>query len=121
MTRSRFTTPIALAGVLSLACGPAFAQQIGAPPAQPRRDVGKGVIELPTKNLVAGFTAPASSANGGLPVLPNFPEPAADNPAVPPGKVHWHVTFEEACQAAQKSGKPVLLFQMLGRLDQQFC
>lgn len=45
----------------------------------------------------------------------------SSNPAVAPGKVKWHSDFDTACQAAKKSGKPVLLFQMLGRLDQEFC
>jgi len=45
----------------------------------------------------------------------------AANPIVAPGKVNWHPTFEAACQASAKSGKPVFLFQMLGRLDQEFC
>jgi len=43
------------------------------------------------------------------------------NPKVQPGKVHWHASFESACKAAKKSGKPVLLFQMMGKLDDQFC
>ncbi len=46
---------------------------------------------------------------------------AAANPAFAPGKVRWHPTFEAACAAAAKSGKPVFLFQMLGRLDQELC
>jgi hypothetical protein len=40
---------------------------------------------------------------------------------VPPGKVEWHADFATACRAARDSGKPVLLFQMMGRLDHQFC
>jgi hypothetical protein len=37
------------------------------------------------------------------------------------GLVRWHATFRAACEAAGHSGKPVLLFQLLGRLDQEFC
>jgi hypothetical protein len=44
-----------------------------------------------------------------------------DNPAVEPGKVKWHRDFDTACKAAEKSGKPVFLFQMMGKLDDQFC
>jgi hypothetical protein len=44
-----------------------------------------------------------------------------DNPPVPPGKVRWHASFADAQAAAQRSGKPVLLFHMLGQLDRQFC
>lgn len=77
----------------------------GLAPAQPRAKAPptKKVIELPTKKLIAA--APAA---------------AAANPAVKPGDVTWHPSFAAARAAAQKSGKPVLLFQMLGRLDQEF-
>jgi hypothetical protein len=35
--------------------------------------------------------------------------------------VNWHADFASACAAGRSSGKPVFLFQMLGRLDQKFC
>ena len=44
-----------------------------------------------------------------------------ENPGVAPGKILWHKDFEAACDSARKSGKPVLLFQMMGRLDEKFC
>lgn len=43
------------------------------------------------------------------------------NPAVEPGKVRWHASVADACAAAQKSRKPVLVLHMMGRLDRQFC
>ena len=43
------------------------------------------------------------------------------NPYVRPGLVNWHTDFDIACAISRKSGKPVLLFQMLGELDQKFC
>ena len=46
---------------------------------------------------------------------------AAKNPTVEPGKVKWHKSLADAQAAAQKSGKPVLLFHMMGQLDKQFC
>lgn len=49
------------------------------------------------------------------------PDRSADNPAVAPGKVRWHDSFAQAQAASKQSGKPVLLFQMMGRLDRQFC
>ncbi len=49
------------------------------------------------------------------------PAVAFNNPKVEPGKVKWHGTPEEAMRAAQTSGKPILLFQMMGRLDDRFC
>jgi len=45
---------------------------------------------------------------------------ADDNPHVEPGKVHWHDDFAAACTAAKKSGKPVMLFHLMGQLDQKF-
>ncbi|HEY7152986.1 MAG TPA: hypothetical protein VH575_03405 [Gemmataceae bacterium] len=75
------------------------------------RDFGKGVIEIPTKQLLAANTVPAAVPPG----------PAFVNPKVEPGKVRWHNDFDAACRAAKKSGKPVLLFQMMGKLDEGFC
>ena len=43
------------------------------------------------------------------------------NPKVKPGEVAWHSNFSAACDASKQSGKPVLLFQLLGKLDDQFC
>ena len=40
---------------------------------------------------------------------------------VAPGKVHWHESLAAAIQAAKASKKPVLHFQLLGRLDQELC
>jgi hypothetical protein len=64
----------------------------------------KRVIERPTKAAVAN-TAPATS----------------ENPTVAPGLVKWHKTFADAQKAAETSGRPVLLFHMMGELDKQFC
>ncbi len=72
-------------------------------------------------------------AAGVASVLPGQQAPAAatkekkapagtfDNPKVPAGKVAWHADLATACAAAKKSGKPVLLFHMMGRLDDRFC
>ena len=88
---------------------PQMSSQPPAAPAKPDVDYTKKWIELPAKSLLAE-TAPA-------------PRPAvvdADNLWVEPGKVKWHKSFADARAAAVNSGKPVLLFQMMGRLDQQF-
>ncbi len=69
-------------------------------------DKRKSKIERPTKALIARKTAPAS---------------AFVNPKVAPGKVRWHATFAAARAASTKSKKPVLLFHLLGKLDDQFC
>ncbi|HEY9772356.1 MAG TPA: hypothetical protein V6C81_00950 [Planktothrix sp.] len=44
-----------------------------------------------------------------------------DNPRVVPGLVKWHSSFDEAKKASASSGKPILLFEMLGNLDDKFC
>jgi hypothetical protein len=43
------------------------------------------------------------------------------NKNVPPGLVTWRKDFATACSLSQRSGKPVLLFQMMGKLDDEFC
>jgi hypothetical protein len=68
-------------------------------------------IEPAVKNVVVG-TAPATT--------PTAPSNAI-NPTVEPGKVKWHKSMADAQAAAEKSGKPVLLFHMMGQLDKQFC
>ena len=60
------------------------------------------------------------------PLLGTVADPAAplspsENPAVDPGRVAWHPNLETAREASVESGRPVLLFQLLGRLDQEFC
>ena len=58
-----------------------------------------------------------------VPRLGGFPTGGAD-PAdrrVRPGNVHWHRDFGGACAAARASGKPVMHFFMMGRLDQEHC
>ena len=86
-----FTAPLIVAGSLLAAEGPV--------------PVGKRVIEMAPKAVVAA-AAPAD---------------ATMNPTVEAGKVKWHPTLEAAQAAAKNSGKSVLLFQMMGHLDKQFC
>ena len=81
---------------------------VAADPPPVRRDARKLEIEGPTEALLALRSALAAQST-------------SDNPKVQPGKVKWHGNFADACAAAQKSGKPVLLFQMMGKLDDQFC
>jgi hypothetical protein len=82
-----------------------------AAPAKPA-DFSKTLrIEPAVSGLVAG-TAPAST-----PASLSSP----NNPTVEPGKVKWHKSLADAQAAAGKSGKPVLLFHMMGQLDKQFC
>ena len=79
-----------------------------------------------TLGLAGAATAIATGADrqAGPGSVPK-PSPGAvaerDNPRVEPGLVKWHASFADAQAAAQKSGKPVLLFHMMGQLDRQFC
>jgi len=73
------------------------------PAQEPGRDFGKALVELPLERALAPSPAPSAPRR------------------VPPGLVRWHADFEAACAAARSSGKPVLLFQLLGRLDEEFC
>ena len=38
-----------------------------------------------------------------------------------PVRVRWHADFAAACAASEQSHKPVLLLQMMGRLDERLC
>jgi hypothetical protein len=74
-------------------------------------------------NLLLSATILAMTAAASLAQPPTAPAPRpaeTDNPTVEPGKVKWHKSFADAKAAAADSGKPILLFQMMGRLDQQF-
>ncbi len=84
-----------------------FSQEKGAKIA----DLTKSVrIEKPASTILANHSSGVSNT-------------AKDfvNPKVQPGKVNWHLSWEKACDAAKKSKKPVLLFEMMGKLDDQFC
>jgi hypothetical protein len=75
-------------------------------------DVSKMGIEMPTQELLAKNTASAPPGAAASPFT---------NPRVQPGKVRWHATVEQANAASAASGKPVLIFSMMGRLDEKFC
>src|SRR5438128_2200681 len=109
MKRSRmflFLTGLGLAAAALVALRATAGDQV-----KPRLDRSKGeVVEKPATALVAEKSAVVATRAG-----------AGENPSVRPGNVTWHADFARARAASAKSGKPVLLFQMLGRLDQQFC
>ena len=71
--------------------------------------------------LAAGADRHTPAEAGALAPTPRVAQAAEDNPRVEPGLVKWHASFADARAAAEKSGKPVLLFHMMGRLDRQFC
>jgi hypothetical protein len=110
MTRTRCFTIVA--GLSGLALLTAFADRgrgDDTPKPKPADRTKKEVIEKPTAAIVASSSAPAA------------PKEDPANPKVKPGDVKWHASFAEACKVAEKSGKPVLLFQLMGKLDDQFC
>lgn len=81
--------------------------------------------------LAAGFIAggldAANTSAQAIPVVgvtsvaKPIPVVEPDGPAIEPGKVRWHSSVEAALAVARRSGKPVLVFHMMGRLDKQFC
>ena len=90
-------------GVLgaALAVAPAFAQDAAnARPRAASADMRKMVVELPIKKAIG---------------VPEEKHGAVDM------KVRWHESFAAAVNAAKASGRPVLLFQLLGKLDDEFC
>ena len=75
-----------------------------------RRDVSKKIFEAPVRKLIKGW---------GKHTKPDLHK-IVDNPKTQPGLVQWHQNWEQALRASTNSGKPVLLFQLLGNLDQRF-
>lgn len=76
-----------------------------------------------TAGLALGSGAVAlTRPTPGAPAVPVAAvAPSADNPSVAPGLVKWHPSFAAAQDAARRSGRPVLVFHMMGQLDKQFC
>jgi hypothetical protein len=94
--------------------------------AQERMDMRKSFIEVPLKTTINPNFKPSMKTDQIRPARPVFEErviSVTDKGVakVAPGKVCWHKDFDEAKRAAAVSGKPVLMFAMLGRLDDKFC
>lgn len=88
------------------------------------KDLAKSVIELPAKHVLL----PSNDGMAGLVAAPLARAVAAEgsgekpfNPRVAPGLVKWHPDLDTAKRAAGVSRKPVLLVQVLGDLDHEFC
>jgi hypothetical protein len=71
-------------------------------------------------SLAAGAVALAGG-HAAATTSPGVAPADRENRRVRPGRVTWHEDFAAACAASERSGKPVLLFQMMGRMDQKFC
>lgn len=76
-------------------------------------DVGTEPAKLANPEIVS----PAKSVESSKPAVK--PQPTTEK--VEPGKVRWHKAVQTAMDASKRTGKPVLLFQMMGRLDDRFC
>lgn len=92
-----------------------------APPTAPGRDPEAGdrtkvVLIEPAAEAIVRGSQPLDRAALQEPTV----VPEADNPAVKPGKVNWHEDVAAAIAAAKISRKPVLVFHLLGELDQRF-
>jgi hypothetical protein len=88
-------------------------------PQQPAADISKWKMEWPAKHVLAAQPAPADVRKMAIEspakaVIAKSTSPEFLNPKVEPGKVHWHGDLVTACEAAKKSGKPVLLFHLMG-------
>lgn len=81
------------------------------------------VIEKPVTEIVADETTSDESRQPNelfSEEIASDEKPLDDNPKVEPGMVQWHESFDKAKEAATASGKPVLLFHLMGQLDQRF-
>lgn len=86
-----------------------------------RKTAAEGGVERLLRDARSGASETGRSQDG--PAQPAGADGPADaeNPYVLPGKVRWHDAVANARHAAGITGKPVLVFQLLGRLDQEFC
>ncbi|HUE72209.1 MAG TPA: hypothetical protein VMP01_15100 [Pirellulaceae bacterium] len=76
----------------------------------------RAVIEPAAEAIVRGTQPPDAAAAEESTAA----TVADDNPRVEPGKVQWHDGVDAAITAAKSSGKPILVFHLLGELDQRF-
>ena len=82
----------------------------------------KSAIEPPLERVLHR-SGPMSWSQPFVPARPvkaSMAEPT-NTGRVRPGLVSWRPDFANACRASAQSGKPVLLFQMMGNLDKEFC
>ena len=118
MARTRLVSSISgLAMLLTLVVSPASGD--GQPPPMRHDITPKGHVEATAKTILAN----TAGLSVGTPAVTNVNAivPPSDNPKVQPGLVRWHRTMADACAAAKRTGKPVLLFQLMGNLDERFC
>ncbi len=143
---SRTLKNLALVAILAgtVAGAPLQAQEQPSFKYRPRdiRDMSKMRIEMPVKGIIGNFREPlaadvkpvekreiqraskpansqaAAKTLGSSQKSGNKHQPSEK---VEPGKVRWHKAIQTAMDASRESHKPVLLFQMMGHLDDRFC
>ena len=94
----------------------------------------KGAVEGTIKNIISVKSAPLSALDAlrpeaevqprlkpGSGVQSSTTENRLEGKHVQPGLVNWSTDTKTAFRNARKSKKPVLIFQMIGRLDDEFC
>lgn len=96
----------------------------------------KGAVEGTIKNLISNKSAPLGEENLTRPDARTKPyldvtvasiarktdrENQLEGKHVQPGLVDWAPNVKTALERAKHSGKPVLIFQMVGHLDDEFC
>ena len=93
--------------------------QPGARAAFDMAPVSKAAIEMPVKNLVSLQSKALESET--IETGRKDAREGVEGKTVLPGKVNWHKSLSQALDRSRTSGKPVLLFYMLGSLDKEFC
>ena len=95
-------------------------------PVAGRMDIGKSSIEQPVKRVISGNSFMTSGQRlRARPVAKTTDIPARSSidggGKVSPGMVSWHSTFNNALKASAASKRPVLVFHLMGNLDDRFC
>lgn len=88
----------------------------------------KGAVEGTIKSLISNKSAPLGVESLTKPdaltasiARKTDRENRLEGKHVQPGLVDWAPNLKTALERAKHSGKPVLIFQMVGHLDDEFC
>lgn len=120
---ARTVRALLLSVTFALAATAAFAQEAppgGNPPLfSDPPDLRKMAIEVPTERAIRD----SDGRGGAAPLAPETDDRTAATPRIPakPGLVRWHEDRAAALAAAAESGRPVVVFQMMGDLDDELC
>lgn len=118
-----------------------FAEKISAKPLPPSADVRSYSPSANVTGATASVEASASGPSTLRGVAAGSPSPSVARAAggapsssltmvfngtnreelCAPGLVHWHANVTDATRAAAYTQKPILVLQILGKLDEKFC